>query len=93
MSLLVGRFVGYDPLQRFDGRYELASFFVQFGQFDEQRKTQSPQFLPPALCPLLVAILGQQITRVQLQRSPVGGRLPRPTGRSSHLLEGVDVHP
>ena len=52
-----------------------------------------PQLLAPLLCPLLVAVLGQEITYVQLDRRPVSRRLAFPKSCCGGLLEGLDIHP
>ena len=53
---------------------------VKPSNFDKQGKKCLPELLTAALCPFLVAVFGQQLPRVQLDRRPVGGWIFGATG-------------
>ena len=67
--------------------------FVEPCELDEEREVQLPKFIAPALSPFLVAILGKKLARVQVDRRPVGRRLPGASGGCRSVLEGIHVHP
>ena len=52
-----------------------------------------PEFPTPVLRPVFVSILGQEFSRVQLDRRPVGCGLSATSSGLSGLLEGVNVDP
>ena len=81
------------PSQRLDGRARAPALFVQPRELDEQREVQLPQLFAPVLRPLLVAVLGQELSRVQVQRRPVGRRLPYTARRLPRPPRRLDVHP
>jgi hypothetical protein len=86
----VGGLLGNHPLQSLDSRPRL---LVQPGHLEEQRGVPLPQSFPPLLRPRLVAVLRQQLPRVQVHRSPVGRRVAETPRLGGGLLETPHVHP
>jgi len=51
------------------------------------------QLRPPLLCPALVAVLRQKLSRVQIYGRPIGRRLQDSSGSGRRSLEGFDIDP
>ena len=93
MCLLQGWLLGRCLAQYLYGQGVLLASPVEPSEFDEEREIELTQLVAPALSPPLVAILGKEIARVQVDGSLVGRRvLGAPCGQRC-VLEGVRVHP
>ena len=63
----------------------------QLGELDAQRAVQLEQRGPARVGPRLVAVLGQQLAGVEVERALVGGGVARLARAGGGGLEGVDV--
>ena len=72
MCLLEGGLSGSCIAQHLDGCLVLITLFVEPCKLDEQRKVELAQILAPAFGPLLVAVLGQEVSGVEVDGCPVG---------------------
>ena len=93
MGLLERRLLGHGHLQGLDSAPEVAPLLVGLSEPGEQFQMQPPKLSPLLFCPLLELIGRQQLPGEQVERRPVGRRVPGAAGRSSSLREGVDIHP
>lgn len=66
---------------------------VESHQLDQQRNKRAPQLLAAALRPLLVAVFGQELPRIQLDGRTVGGCLSGAAGGGRRFLEGLHIDP
>ena len=64
---------------------------VELGQLDAQGAVELEQRGPARVGPRLVAVLGQQLAGVEVERGLVGGGLARLARAGGGGLEGVDV--
>jgi hypothetical protein len=87
----VGGRLGQHPPQRLHGRIGLSPLLVQRGEIHQQRQVCLAQGVPTLVRPLLVAVGGQQLPRVEFDGGPVGGGVARAAGGGS--LELLGVHP
>ncbi len=81
-----------DERRRVDRQAANALDHAEFAQLLDEGCRQLGELVAPALDPVLVAVLGQELTAVQRQRRPEGRRSPRPAGVDRRALELVDVH-
>jgi hypothetical protein len=93
VRLFIGRRFSHRLPEGFDGRFVFLALLMYGGQFQEQRVVRASQFLSPLLCPLLVAVLWQELTGVKVDGRPVCCGLPAMTSGSGGALEGIDVYP
>lgn len=66
---------------------------LELGQLDPQREAELVQGVASRCRPLLVAVLGQQLAVVGVERRPVGGGVASLSRSRGGLLEGDDVDP
>ncbi len=64
MCLLEGGLSGSCIAQHLDGLGVIITLFVEPCKLDEQREIRLPQVLAPTFGPLLVAVLGQEVSGV-----------------------------
>ena len=83
MCFLVGRLFRHHLLQCFDGRTYSPRSHKSWASSMSSERCSRRSSCAPTLCPLLVAVLGQELSRVQIDRRPVGGGISRAAGRSA----------
>jgi len=93
MGLLAVRLNGDQAAQRIDGRRGLAPLSVQRRQAVEQIQVELAQGRAPIGGPLLVEVVGQQITAVQVEHRVKGGRVVGGGQFGGAALEGGGVDP
>src|SRR3712207_3559863 len=71
----------------------IAALLLGRGEPHEEGEISLPQLFSPGICPALVAVLGQKLPGVELDRRPVGYRIVGATGRGSSLLKDLYIHP
>jgi hypothetical protein len=91
-SQLVELALAADERRRVDRQAADALDRAELAQLVGEGRRQPGQLVAPGLDPVLIAVLGEELTAVQRERRPVGRRSPRPAGVDRHPLELVDVH-
>jgi hypothetical protein len=76
-----------------DGQGMYSPFFVEPRELQVQGEVELMELLSSALGPLLVAILGKKLARVQVEGRSVDRRITCASGACCSFLEGIDIHP
>ncbi len=92
MGRLVQRLIDQHRPQAVDRRRRIA-LRLEPGQLDSQGEAKLVDSVSAGGSPLLVAVLGQQLALVRVERRPVGGRIAPSARPGPGLLESLDIDP
>src|SRR5947209_16788296 len=77
--------------ERVAGSIVLPISLMQPSRQQEKVKLLFSQARTPLLAPLLILILRQELTRVQVERGPTGSEIRRGVGPGDRVLEALDI--
>src|SRR5215211_4548223 len=93
VCLLVSRYIPSHLSVCVKGRAVILAYLIGPSKPQPEGLVRFTKFPAAIFGPFLVAILWQQLPRVQLDRRSVGCRIFRVAGRGGSLLEGLHVYP